>query len=232
LENYRKKYYEGYVTDHAYQFFNYSLAEYQYYARELSINYSLYLPIDKKVSILELGCGPGFFLFYLNQEGYHNYTGIDYSAEQLRLGEKYCKGKLIQGDILTYLEASTHKYDLVILRHVLEHLKKDEIFHLLNLVQAHMKENARFLVEVPNGGSPLFGAYNLHVDFTHEVGFTVESLRQILHASGFRLITVGPYKVKGKLKRALFALLNAIIRVISKKEIYFDTIIFAVAEKT
>jgi 2-polyprenyl-3-methyl-5-hydroxy-6-metoxy-1,4-benzoquinol methylase len=131
-----------------------------------------------------------------------------------------------------FLELSSERFDLVIMRHVLEHFKKEEILHLLNLVLLHIKDKGKFIVEVPNCSSPLFGAYNQSADFTHEVGFTGESLREILKTAGFHNVHVGPYKVKPKAKRLIFSMLNNIMKIISNKEIYFDSAIFAIAEKS
>jgi len=44
------------------------------------------LPEDKKAKIIDLGCGNGGFVYWLQQIGYQNAEGIDISAEQIETG--------------------------------------------------------------------------------------------------------------------------------------------------
>ncbi|NQS89514.1 class I SAM-dependent methyltransferase, partial [Patescibacteria group bacterium] len=42
-----------------------------------------FIPQDKNSRILDIGCGCGHFLYYLQKNGYTNFYGIDVSSQQV-----------------------------------------------------------------------------------------------------------------------------------------------------
>lgn len=231
MDNYRKKIYESYITTTRSKHFDYSKKEYDYFAMELALNYGRFLPNSKDGRILELGCGGGQFLYWLDKANFRNYTGIDCSPDQVELSKNVCKGEVILADMAEFLKNTEDKYDLIFSRHVFEHLRKDEVFGILETVKARLTPGGKLIIELPNNGSPLFGAHTRYIDFTHETGFTVESIEQILKATGFKIVGSGPFIVRNSAKRFIFSLLNKTLQAVSKKSIFFDTTIFAIGEK-
>ena len=80
-------------------------------------------------------------------------------------------------------------YDLLFLMDVLEHLKKQEVLDLLELAHGALNVGGRIVIHVPNGEG-LFGMRVRYGDFTHEVCFTPQSIKQVLRACGFREVAV------------------------------------------
>ena len=147
----------------------------------------LKLSEDKK--ILELGCGIGGLLYFLKKSGCENYLGVDISEEQLSICQKYVTTKVLNEDVLSFLKNHNHKYDLIVLLDLIEHLGKDKIIQFIELLYKTLDLNGRILLRTPNMGS-LFGLRSRYIDFTHEVGFTEESIKQVFNQSDFSKVQV------------------------------------------
>ena len=59
----------------------------------------------------------------------------------------------------------------------------------LELIHSVLKANGWFILGTPNA-STLFSGRGRYIDFTHEIGFTPDSLSGILHVSNFKIISI------------------------------------------
>lgn len=225
MHNYRERIFNKYVSRIS------SDEEYHFYTKGFDFNYSRFLPVNKDARILELGSGPGSFLYFLESKGYTNYIGVDLSPRQVEKAQNHCRGQVVCDDISHFLKTDTDTFGLIVIRHALEHFYKDEIFNILDDIRAHLEPEGKLIVEVPNCGSPVFGSNSRYTEFTHEIGFTIKSLQEALHAADFKIIFAGPMIVPSVIKRLCFAALNFSVRALSKKPLLFDTAIYAVASK-
>jgi 2-polyprenyl-3-methyl-5-hydroxy-6-metoxy-1,4-benzoquinol methylase len=148
-----------------------------------------FLPGDKAASILEIGCGLGGFLTAVYNLGYSNITGLDISPEQVAFCHKLGFEDVFCADGVTFLSETTAQYDLVVMSDVLEHIPKEQVLKTLSLIFQHLKSGGKVILRVPNLSNPL-NIRTRYVDFSHEVGFTRESLEQILRVSGFAVDSV------------------------------------------
>lgn len=152
-------------------------AAWRYYFRR-------FLPAGTSARILDLGCGDGVFVAFLRHSGYQHVEGVDISAEQVALSRKLGVPGITCGDFFEYLKDREGAYDLVFARDVIEHLTKDEVLDAFDAVHRALREGGLFVVQVPNGESPLAGRIR-YGDFTHQLSFTRTSLRQVFAATGF-----------------------------------------------
>jgi 2-polyprenyl-3-methyl-5-hydroxy-6-metoxy-1,4-benzoquinol methylase len=177
---------------------------------------SLLLP-DKKARMVDLGCGKGFLVQFLLNEGYENVLGVDYSSEQVEFGKKSGL-PVVQADALDFLKRNKD-IDLIICTDLIEHFDKDEIVNLLTAMYNALAPGGSLLLRTINCAS-LFGAAHRYIDFTHESGFTERSLRQVLTACGFKRLTVTDSKVafhwrpKRLVRWSLFKLWRIALRMI------------------
>jgi 2-polyprenyl-3-methyl-5-hydroxy-6-metoxy-1,4-benzoquinol methylase len=157
---------------------------------EFDADYADLLPADRTASILDVGCGMGHFLRYLQARGYGGARGVDASADQVA----YCRANGLPNvelvdDLFGYLGARVGAFDLVTLNDVLEHFTKNEIIELLVVTKAALRTGGRIVVRTPNIAC-VYGPFGRYIDFTHEVGFSETSLRQVLLAVGFEDVVI------------------------------------------
>jgi SAM-dependent methyltransferase len=156
--------------------------------RHYAYNYLHFLPQDRNATILDIGCGMGEFLCFLQKHGYTNFLGLDVGQEQVecsnkRLGVEKAVRVASTEDFL----ANGSRYSLIVMLSVIEHLKKETIVRLLEQVREALTDDGVLIVKTENIAC-LTGSFNRYLDFTHEVGFVEPSLKQVLRIAGFRKI--------------------------------------------
>lgn len=92
------------------------------------------LPEKKDASILDIGCGLGQTLKSLKKMSYTNIYGIDIDSPAVKhCNEEGLNVSLIK-DLTEYFENSIQKFDFIIMQHLIEHLKKEDMIPILNLI--------------------------------------------------------------------------------------------------
>ena len=138
--------------------------------------------------IVDLGCGDGALLHFAREAGFSNLSGVDGSEEQVELAHRLGITCVQHGALETFLaDAPSESVDVVIAFDVLEHLSKSQALDFLEATRRVLRPGGRLLIHVPNAASPFFGHVR-YGDFTHQLAFTKESLRQVLQGSGFQTV--------------------------------------------
>lgn len=143
------------------------------------------LPVDKKARILDIGCGDGKFLFFLQQKGYTSIEGVELSLQQAKEAKKYLKCPIhVVDDTSVFLQEYISTYHMIAMNDILEHIPKQEILNFLRAVLGALRPEGNTVINVPqvSGFTSLFCRY---IDFTHEAIFTELSLKQVLSLAGF-----------------------------------------------
>ena len=148
-----------------------------------------HVPADRSVRIADLGCGHGALIFCLRTLGYVSIEGVDVSPEQVALAKRLGIGGVSHGEIADFLKNRTANYDILFIMDVLEHLDKQELVDLLELVREALTEGGKVIIHVPNAEG-IFGMRVRYGDLTHQICFTPQSIRQTLLATGFKHISV------------------------------------------
>ncbi len=130
--------------------------------------------------ILDLGCSRGFLLKVLFEKGHTNLTGVDLSPKDLDTARLLLpEAHFYAEDIFAFLQNNAESFDAIILKALIEHIKKDRVIELLELIAGALKPGGKILIDVQNSAW-IFGLHDRYVDFTHEIGFTQESLAQLM----------------------------------------------------
>ena len=170
-------------------------------AKNYFLNYGSFIPKNKDIKILDIGCGMGHFLYALTKRGYSNFIGIDISSQMIAFCKNYVKKtelrdafsnisqKVLKSDLFEFLENNQEKFDLIVANDLIEHIEKNKILDLFNLVRQNLKNNGIFIVKTLNMVN-LASNMLLYDDFTHKLGFTILSLTQIYLLSGFKEVKV------------------------------------------
>jgi 2-polyprenyl-3-methyl-5-hydroxy-6-metoxy-1,4-benzoquinol methylase len=180
-----------------------------------------YLPhlsqIDRAgAHVLDIGCNKGYLLAVMAEAGFQHLYGVDLSPLDLQIAKRIApRAELLCGDAHDYLAGRPDQFDLVIIKAVIEHLPKQETLPMLEAIQRGLKPGGIVLVDVPNMDW-LFATHERYMDFTHEAGFTPESLRQVL-CNVFAQVQVIPLDSTGLGRSALFAIRNQVSRFVLGK---------------
>lgn len=120
------------------------------------------LELPKDAHILDLGCGPGYFLDNMKERGYTNVTGVTLSPGDKKTCED--KGHTVKGYDLSFLPQKDGYYDesvdFIFLRHALEH-SPYPIFSLMEYNRV-LKQGSKIYIEVPAPDSERKHEYNLN----------------------------------------------------------------------
>lgn len=143
------------------------------------------LSLEKDLPFLDLGCGWGGFLAFLQAKGYKNLAGVDSSAQQVEIAHRLGLDQVEVGDIFVALSKHRNHYACISAFNVMEHLDKEQVLPFLKEAFAALQPGGCLLLELPNANSP-FGSRTRYWDFTHELSFTPTSLLQILQVVGFK----------------------------------------------
>lgn len=120
------------------------------------------LNLPKDAKILDLGCGPGYFLDEMKTREYTNVVGVTLSQGDIKICED--KGHVIKKYDLSFLPQKDgyidESVDFIFLRHALEH-SPYPIFSLMEYNRV-LKQGAKIYIEVPAPGCERKHEFNLN----------------------------------------------------------------------
>lgn len=173
-------------------------------------------PADRKSSIVDLGCGSGALLLSLLEAGYSNAFGVETSPDQIEFARQLGV-RVIPGDLVSFLRNSpAGVFDVVVAIDVIEHFRKDEVLEIMDQAHRVLRPGGELIVHVPNAEA-IFGSRIFWSDFTHEIAFTREGLRQLTCACGFSSVEFSEdlpvvHGFKSLLRRIVWAGMRSMFR--------------------
>jgi len=165
-----------------------------------------WLPSNKNVAILDVGCGSGKLLHFFLGKGFNNLHGVDISPEQTALARQVCNN-VSEDNVLNFLGTTDNCYDLITAVDIIEHLNKEEILQFLDACYVALRPGGRLIVQTPNSDS-LWGMSVMYGDFTHETAFSPNSLKKLMSLVGFGAII---YRETGPVVHSLFSLFRYLL---------------------
>ena len=177
--------------------------------RQYRGRWAKWLPADVNSSFLDIACGAGEFLSYLESRGYTNAAGVDISEEQVDAARLAGVKNVVCDDAVAFLRAKTESYDVISAFNIFEHLAKAEVMQLLDAIHRALRKGGMLLAVTPNGISPFSGSTR-YWDFSHELSYTPASWRQLARLSGFASAEFEeygpmPYSIAGMIRVALWS---------------------------
>lgn len=183
MSDYRRDLFSAYDTTHVAYLDSSDQSKLDWFLEYARENYLRYLSeYDRSTSsVLDIGCNKGYLLAALSTFGFEHLGGVDLSPDAVEKARVLIPDADIhRGDAKEFLDNHKGQYDIIIAKAVLEHVPKDAVIPLLKTVKGGLKPGGSAIIDVPNMDW-LFASHERYMDFTHEVGFTKESLRQILN---------------------------------------------------
>jgi len=165
--------------------------EFEQYTKDCDGIFPSLLPQSEVAKILDVGCGAGHFLYYLKKKGYISYWGIDISPELVDFVKLNITERVECCDAFQFLQTKVEEYDAIVANDIIEHIPKTKILDFLNLSYQALKFEGTIIIKT--GNMSAFAALSLrYIDFTHEIGFTESSLKQVLRVANFHKVKVLP----------------------------------------
>jgi len=192
--DYKGEFYDNYVSGHTSSLYGeISLGGIKSQFPAWESYFGKLLPENKDAKILDIGCGYGGFVCWLREKGFKNAEGVDISREQIELGRKLGIEGLKEVDLHEILGKGKGSYDALVARDILEHFSKNEVVDVLKLAQGALSNGGVCLIQTANAENLLWGRLR-HGDFTHDIAFTEQSIRQVLGTAGFKDVRVFPQR--------------------------------------
>jgi SAM-dependent methyltransferase len=143
--------------------------------------------------------------------------GVETSPGQVEFARQLGVSSVVSGDLVPFLRNSAAEvFDVVVVFDVIEHFCKDEVLEIMDQAYRVLRPGGRLIVHAPNAEG-IFGSRIFWSDFTHEMAFTREGLRQLTCASGFSSIEFSEdlpvvHGIKSLVRRIVWAGLRSIFR--------------------
>ncbi len=143
-------------------------------------------PKTYPLSILDIGCGDGFFLNDIPNSLFMK-TGVDISIPKKLPGITYFTGSFEKIKF-------SQKFDIVVANHVIEHISDPQLFS--KKMYSVVKPGGVVMLSTPNSNSlgfKLFKKKWYHYNFPyHKHLFNAKSLDELLTKSGFSKVEIKP----------------------------------------
>lgn len=191
MEDHRARLFDTYISTHFGEIRDISIHALERQRVFFRAYFGRLLPGSRDANILDIGCGFGSFLYFLQKEGYRNAHGVDISPEQVEAARSLGIANVHCEDLITFVENREEEFDGITALDVVEHFPKEEVLPLLDSVNQALKPGGVFIMQSPNASGP-FGSAHRYSDFSHEIVFTKESVTQVLRVAGFTGVEVHP----------------------------------------
>jgi ubiquinone/menaquinone biosynthesis C-methylase UbiE len=187
-------------------------------------------------NVLDIGCGSGIYVDFLNKEGYQA-SGVDFVEDFIKLARKNKKGEFFISHA-EKLPFKNNEFETVILFDILEHGDDRKI-----IGEAKRVSKKRIIVIVPQVVDSLLSEsgviYRHYIDKSHLREYTFESIKKLAQQQGLSVVNIqnvhplfnetvflslftGPKLLKKILRKIVLILL---------RKRYLPTEIFAVLDK-
>jgi len=147
-----------------------------------------FLPKEKDECCLDIPCGAGNFLYFLNSEGYENCKGFDLDVHQVNMA----KGLGLpaeQGDVFDVLNDTKNRYKMIASLDFIEHVSKDNAVNFLELCYQNLDKGGVLMLRTPCADGP-FGGHDRYNDITHQWGLSSGLIEVLLNMVGFDRVSV------------------------------------------
>ena len=188
-------FYKNYYTRNPTQLTNWDLKE-AYGGSFLSLKNNVGKHIDhldKKVCILEIGSGNGWFSNYCDKLWFKNYIWFDLDDNMTQKTQKiFPNYKFYSKDIFDFLNSQKNAFDVVFISHVFEHLEEERACEISKLIYESLKLWWIWINTMPNAEAPYTS--QRYLDVTHKKIYSSNSFSQILLEIGFEKNNINHYE--------------------------------------
>ncbi len=155
------------------------------------------IPKDHKATIYEAATGPGILQAWLQDRGYQNLEGSDFSEKEAAMAGEISPS-IIHADSITDLEDrfSESSLKVIVALDFYEHIPREQFRRFLEIAFSRLEPGGILIMRGPNGDSPFVGL-NLFNDITHVWAYTTTCLKALCSLASFSKIEFDDDSIKG-----------------------------------
>jgi len=150
------------------------------------------------VSVLDAGCGSGYFSNYFLSKKCKN-TALDYSDDALKIAKRLTRGqgKFVRGDLLdeNFCKKFEGKFDLIFSDGLFEHFKKNDQMKIIKNMKLMKSKNGVIITFVPNRFSFWEVIRPIFMPQIKETPFVLKSLIKLNEDCSLEIIKYGGLNV-------------------------------------
>lgn len=184
-------------SDTLLQLYTKSTFSYEKQIDYLRVTYGRYLDIAKKhtphaKSLLEIGCGTGFFLEESLKHGFEDSWGVEPSIDAASKAPSGIREKIITDFMRDGLFPSPKKFDVICLFQVLDHMPQP--VETLKACRELLSEDGVLLIfnhDIKAWSAKLLGESSPIIDIEHTYLYSTETLSSILNTAGLEPLEQG-----------------------------------------
>ncbi len=154
---------------------------------------------DKNSKILDVGCGDGRFLGLLEENGFKNLYGLDYSEKAIKFANIFLNNSNLVISNISNAPFEKNFFDYIFLIETLEHLPFNKINKSLSNINDILKKNGYLILTVPSN--------NVRVEKKHFQHFSLKLIKKTI-APFFGIQNVIFVGWKNNLVKNLYRLVN------------------------
>jgi len=143
--------------------------------------------------VLDAGCGPGQYSYYISRKFKSKVTGVDIIKEEVDKSNRFAQDEKLSGAIFKVADLSSSdlselsgaKYDLIISVDVMEHIK-DDVAVFRNFATL-LNNSGTVLISTPTAGNDHDHEEHSFIDEHFRSGYTPEDISEKLTAAGLKV---------------------------------------------
>jgi SAM-dependent methyltransferase len=164
------------------------------------------------MSVLEIGCGTGLFLRYLEDRGYREFVGLDMDEGLRHSLRDLARSEIYLEDVQTVLrnQLAGRTFDRIVMLDVAEHLRLDVLQDLLQVLREHTVNGGKLLLRVPNVESP-WGLKMFFGTFDHVTPLGPGRMHELALLTGWVCSGVFPQEPQRTFRRLKERILNRVV---------------------
>ena len=179
-------------------------------ARFYSYIFKPFLNKNRAIKIVDLPCGHGNILYFLQSSGYTNYAGYDIDEGRISVAKKLNLNAQIADGIEVI--KNEKDVDIIFCLDFMEHLKKEKAFEFASSCYEALSPKGIFIMRMPVTDS-IRGAQDLFNDITHQWSANSQVIKGVLLQHGFSEVNIVderpvPYKFLNVIRLFVFTILK------------------------
>lgn len=179
-------------------------------ARFYSYLFKPFLGANKAIEIIDLPCGHGNILYFLQSNGYTNCVGYDIDEGRISIAKRLS----LNAQLADGIEIIKNKKNINVIfcLDFMEHLQKEKAFEFASLCREALSQDGIFIMRMPITDS-IKGPHDLYNDITHQWSANSQAIRNVLLQHGYSKVIIiderpVPYKLLNIARLFLFTILK------------------------